>query len=99
MTALFIDDMQASESIKERMNFQKTVCIKKTGDVLTIKTKGKDLLSRMLTVIYQGDLLSYYMSLLRHKNPLPVIIVEELKKHIESRTTLKKDLITSLKLE
>jgi glucose/mannose-6-phosphate isomerase len=98
LSALFIIDPLAGESINARMEFQMEECKKKGARVIVIEAKGKGLLARLLTTIYIGDMVSYYLALLRHKNPLPVRAVEELKKYVEGKTSLKNRLIDELSL-
>lgn len=95
LVSLFLWDNAMSDSLKERFKFTRRVC-EKRGEVFTIKARGKTLLSKMLTLIYQGDMISYYLSLLRHKDPLPVPVVESLKKHLAKKTGFKKQLLEDL---
>lgn len=98
LTAIFLWDDDMSSVMKERFKFTMNAC-KERGEVFIIKSRGKTLLSKMLTLIYQGDMLSYYLSLLRGKNPLPVPVVESLKEHLAKKTGFKKKTMKSLGLD
>ncbi|MBD3312015.1 hypothetical protein GF352_00990 [archaeon] len=98
LAAIFLWDDDMSDVMKERFKFTMNVC-KAKGEVFNFKSRGKTLLSKMLTLIYQGDMLSYYLSLLRGKNPLPVPVVESLKKRLAKKTGFKKKLVKSLGLD
>ncbi len=97
LSVLFLWDDGMSDVMRVRTSFVKSV-ISKKADVFMIKPVGDDLLSKMLTLIYQGDLISYYLSLLRGKNPLPVVLVEQLKKVLKDETNFKIKLINDLGL-
>jgi len=96
-TSILIWDNNMSEPIKKRMLFLESV-LKGKSEITWIKSRCDDLLATLMTLVHTGDMISYYLSLLRNKNPLPVNVVEELKKFIETKTTTKNDLIKSLGL-
>jgi len=98
LATIFLWDNDMSHSLKERMKFSEKIA-KDKGDVITIKARGKSLLSKMLTLIYQGDMISYHLCLLRHKNPLPVPLVEKMKRVLKKKTNFKEKLVKSLGLK
>ncbi|MFA5406765.1 MAG: bifunctional phosphoglucose/phosphomannose isomerase [Candidatus Nanoarchaeia archaeon] len=98
LASIFLLDADASNSIKSRMSFSESICRDK-GLVVKVESYGKSLLSKMLTLIHQGDLISYYLCLLRHKDPLPVPLVEQLKLVLNEQTNTKRELIKSLNLK
>ena len=95
LAVIFVNDPKASASIKERMEFTKKVVSRK-AEILEIKARGKSLLSRLLTPIYEGDMISYHLSIIRKINPLPVDVVQELKKHLSEKTKFKEKIIKDL---
>jgi glucose/mannose-6-phosphate isomerase len=50
----------------------------------TVVASGKSLLSQMLTTIYFGDLVSYYLALLNKENPSPVPVLTATKERLDS---------------
>ncbi len=94
---LFLRDGFEPKSIMERTDFVKKIAEKK-GSVIEINSMGKSLISRMYSLIFQGDMISYYTALLRGINPLPVPLVEELKKVLKKKTDKKKSINEKLGL-
>jgi len=48
----------------------------------TIEAKGKSALAQMMSLVYFGDWVSYYLSLLYETDPYPVKIIDFLKKRL-----------------
>ena len=82
LASVFLWDDEMDEKIKARMKFTMDIC-KEKGDVFVVKVSGT-LLSKLMSLVYIGDMVGYYLSLLRHKDPLPVPLVKELKKYLRN---------------
>jgi len=50
--------------------------------VLELESEGKSPLERMLSLIYTGDFVSFYLSILNKTNPTPVDRITYLKKQL-----------------
>jgi len=74
---VFLRDKDEPEYVRRRFE-----AIKKRADVkiFEVWSEGQDKISRMLHLIYIGDFVSYYLAILRGIDPMPVRIIEELKK-------------------
>lgn len=70
-----------SSRIRKRMQISKEILQKKGVDVTELHVKG-DLLTKIFTAIYAGDLTSYFLALRYRTNPLPVDTIEEFKKQM-----------------
>ena len=58
--------------VKKRMDICGSIFKKSKFETIEISSKGKSLLSRMLSLIYIGDFVSFYLSLLYNVDPTPV---------------------------
>ncbi len=47
-----------------------------------VKSRGEHLLARLLSLVYMGDWVSYYLALLRGVDPTPIPLIEELKRRL-----------------
>lgn len=56
--------------------------IGKDSKVIEVRSKGRNLLSRMFSLIYTGDFVSYYLALLNGIDPTPVERIASLKKEL-----------------
>jgi len=50
-----------------------------------VKAEGESELSQILSQIYLGDYVSYYLALLNEVDPSPVVLIEEFKKALAER--------------
>ncbi len=48
----------------------------------TMDSQGKDILSQMMSLVYLGDWVSYYLAILYHTDPTPVKVIDYLKKRL-----------------
>ena len=79
---IFIRDAQDNDRIKKRMDITKEI-ISSRVDVEEIFTRGEHLLSRIFSGIYYGDFASYYLALSNRVDPIPVNVIENLKKKLK----------------
>jgi glucose/mannose-6-phosphate isomerase len=54
-------------------------------DVIEVRSRGKGLLSRIFSLIYRGDLVSYYLAIMNRADPTPVARIDYLKKELAKR--------------
>ncbi len=76
---VFLRDRDEPEYVRQKFEFVKgrTKC-----KVLEVWAEGEGRLSRMLHLMYTGDLVSYYLAILRGVDPMPVNIIEEMKNEL-----------------
>ncbi|MFH0876298.1 MAG: bifunctional phosphoglucose/phosphomannose isomerase [archaeon] len=80
---IFIKDESDSDRVKKRFAIVKRLITKRGIDVIELSLSGEHVLTRILTGIYIGLWVSYYLALEYHQDPTPVAIIEELKKELE----------------
>jgi len=64
---------------QKRMDITKCLIKKHTADITCVKSRGKSLLARTLSLIYIGDFTSFYLAILNNINPTPVDRIGKLK--------------------
>lgn len=81
---IILKDEYDNKRIIKRMQITKNLIKQENPDIkfTEITIKGDDLLTRMLSAIYLGDLISYYLALKYSTDPTPVEIIEKLKKEL-----------------
>lgn len=76
---IFLADRGARERVRRAWGFSRELIERSAGGVTEIRSEGKGLLSRMLSLIYKGDFVSLYHSFLRGIDPSPVERIDFLK--------------------
>lgn len=76
---LMLRDKTMHERVAKRMDITAEVLNKEGVNILEVWSKGKDLLSRIFSLIYIGDFISYYLAILYGIDPTPVEKVTYLK--------------------
>ena len=80
---IILRDQNDHPRIKKRMGIIADIIKKKNIPALTIDTQGSDLPTRLLSIIWLGDWVSYYMALDINTDPTPVKIIEDLKAQLK----------------
>ncbi len=65
------------------VEFTKEVIKKNGGKVIDVRAEGERSLEKMFSLIYKGDFVSYYLSILRGVDPTPVDVISALKSEIK----------------
>jgi len=76
---IFIRDKEEGKRIKKRIEVTQSI-IKEKAKYTEIWTQGKNPLTRILSAIYIGDWLSFYLAILQGIDPTPVKAIDLLKK-------------------
>ena len=76
---LMLRDAKMHPRVSLRMDITRDILYKQGVEVIEIWSRGEGLLSRMLSLIYIGDFISYYLSILYGIDPTPVERVTYLK--------------------
>ena len=79
--------------IKTRIELTKDLIFKdKIDEIIEMKGQGKSLLAQFFSLIFEGDLISYYLAILNEVDPSPVKDISILKKELKSRYDLTADI-------
>jgi glucose/mannose-6-phosphate isomerase len=76
------DKEEGSLRIEQRREITRKIIEDKVAEFIVCTTKGKSKLARMFSLIYLGDLVSYYLAILNQIDPSPVAGIENLKKEL-----------------
>jgi glucose/mannose-6-phosphate isomerase len=79
---IFIRDHSDGEKIKERIEVTQSIIKKRKVKWAEIWTEGKDKLTRVLSAIYTGDWVSFYLAIAQEVDPTPVKPIDFLKKEL-----------------
>lgn len=76
---LLLRDKSMHQRVAKRMEITKDILKKEGVEVIEIWSRGEELLSRIFSLIYIGDFISYYLAILYGIDPTPVDRVTYLK--------------------
>ncbi|MBN1913149.1 MAG: bifunctional phosphoglucose/phosphomannose isomerase [Candidatus Omnitrophica bacterium] len=76
---LMLKDKGMHPRVEKRMDITGAILKKEKVEVIEVESRGEGLLSRMFSLIYTGDFISYYLALLYGIDPTPVDRVTYLK--------------------
>jgi glucose/mannose-6-phosphate isomerase len=81
--AIFLRDREDHERVQARMEITRKIVGRHAGGALEVESQGETLLARIFSLIHLGDWVSYYLALLNGVDPMPVPVIENLKKQLE----------------
>jgi len=79
---IYLFDTEGSSHINQRMKITQNIIGDKVSEFIICSTQGKEKLTRMFSLIYLGDMVSYYLAILNKVDPSPVNYIENLKKEL-----------------
>jgi glucose/mannose-6-phosphate isomerase len=79
-TAVFLKDSLDHKRISKRADITASILKKEGFKVLEVSSCGKSRLARIFSMIYMGDFVSFYLSMLNRIDPTPISRIENLKK-------------------
>jgi glucose/mannose-6-phosphate isomerase len=79
MQVMFLRDEEDHSRVKVRMDITKGVIAEHTQHITEVWSEGTSLLARMLSLVYLGDWVSFYLSILHGVDPTPVKVIDYLK--------------------
>ena len=79
---VYLQDKEGSLRVEQRREITRKIIEDKVAEFIVCTTKGKGKLARMFSLIYLGDLASYYLAILNQVDPSPVACIEDLKKEL-----------------
>ena len=77
---IILRDAQDHPRVSKSMGIAKGIFRKYKINVIEVRSSGKELLARMLSLVYIGDYVSFYLSVLNEIDPSPVERIVYLKK-------------------
>jgi glucose/mannose-6-phosphate isomerase len=84
-TAVFLRDGADYERNALRMDITAKIISGAARDVIEVRSKGEGLLARIFSLVYVGDLVSYYLAILNKTDPTPVERITYLKKRLSEK--------------
>lgn len=81
-TVIMLRDKDMHPPVAKRMDITSDILKKEGIKILEIWSQGQDLLSRIFSLIYTGDFISYYLAILYGIDPTPVDRVTYLKNQL-----------------
>ncbi len=82
MTVIFLRDKGDYIRIQERIKITASLIKKRVHKVIEVSSEGKGTLSRLCSLIYIGDFVSFYLAVLNGEDPTPVKEIDYLKKEL-----------------
>jgi glucose/mannose-6-phosphate isomerase len=82
MQVFFLRDKDDHPRVKIRMDITKEIIGRYTPHVTEVWSEGSSLLTRMFSLIYLGDWMSYYLAMLHGVDPTPVEVIDHLKREL-----------------
>lgn len=79
---VYLQDKEGSLRVEQRREITRKIIENKVAEFIVCPTKGKGKMARMFSLIYLGDLVSYYLAILNQVDPSPVACIEDLKKEL-----------------
>ncbi len=83
---IFLRDREDHRRVIRRMDITKDILSKKGIKIFEVVSEGKGLLSRMMSLVFTGDMVSFYLAILNGIDPTPVDRVTYLKKELAKET-------------
>jgi len=79
---IYLQDKEGLLRVEQRREITRKIIEDKVAEFIVCPTKGKGKMSRMFSLIFLGDLVSYYLAILNQVDPSPVACIEDLKKEL-----------------
>jgi len=79
---IYLQDKEGLLRLEQRREITRKIIEHKVAEFMVCSTKGKGKMARMFSLIFLGDLASYYLAILNQVDPTPVACIEDLKKEL-----------------
>ena len=76
---IYLSDKQDNPRNAARMSITKDILEKVTNPVLSFESQGNSRLTRLFSLIYLGDMTSFYLAILNNTDPTPIEKIQILK--------------------
>ncbi len=87
MQVFFLRDKDDHARVKVRMDITQGIIAEYTSRVTEVWSEGTSLLTRMFSLVYLGDWVSYYLAILHGVDPTPVRVIDLLKEELSHHST------------
>ncbi|MFQ6113220.1 MAG: bifunctional phosphoglucose/phosphomannose isomerase [bacterium] len=77
-----LKDRDDHPKVKQRMSVTKEILEKKTAPIIEVESQGNSLLARILSLVFLGDMVSFYLAILNQVDPTPVKNIDYLKQRL-----------------
>lgn len=75
----FLESSYDHERVSIRMDLNKKTIKNYTPNVHTVKAKGRGFLAQQMYLLHFGDWVSFYLAEVNNEDPMPVLVIDELK--------------------
>jgi glucose/mannose-6-phosphate isomerase len=82
LAVVFLRDGGTHPRVQLRETITRRIVKSYASDVLEVQSEGRSLLARIMSLVYVGDWMSYYLAILNKQNPTPVKVIEYLKNEL-----------------
>ena len=82
MKIIYLQDKEGLLRVEQRREITRKIIEDKVAEFIVCPTKGKGKMAHMFSLIFLGDLASYYLAILNQVDPSPVAGIEDLKKEL-----------------
>ena len=79
---VYLQDKEGLSRVEQRREITRKIIEDKVAEFIVCPTRGKGKMARMFSLIFLGDLASYYLAILNQVDPSPVACIEDLKKEL-----------------
>jgi len=79
---IYLQDKEGLLRVEQRRKITRNIIEDKVAEFIVCPTKSKGKMARMFSLIFLGDLVSYYLAILNQVDPSPVACIEDLKKEL-----------------
>jgi len=79
---IYLQDKEGLLRVEQRRKITRKIIEDKVAEFIVFPTKGKGKMARMFSLIFLGDMASYYLAILNQVDPSPVASIEDLKKEL-----------------
>jgi len=80
---IYLQDKEGLLRVEQRRKITHKIIKDKVAEFIVCPTKGKGKMARMFSLIFLGDMASYYLAILNQVDPSPVACIEDLKKELD----------------
>jgi glucose/mannose-6-phosphate isomerase len=81
---VFLRDKGDHPQVQQRFELVKKIIASKAGSLNEVWSEGESLAARILSMIFLGDYVSLYLAYLNQEDPMPVAVIDYLKKSLAS---------------
>lgn len=82
LAVIFLRDSDDHERVRTRIDVVKDIIRQTTSHILEVESQGNALLTRLFSLIYLGDLFSFYLAMYNEEDPTPIRNIDYLKSEL-----------------